>query len=221
MIGLTKSVAADYVARGIRCNAICPGTIETPMVADMLAQGELNMDEAIANQPIARLGQASEIAAAVLWLCSPGASFVIGVALPIDGGYTPLAEPRPRSIMSTANPSSPRRSRPARRNALVLALLADREEQVVLEDAGALRIRCFDLGDLGARRDVRARQRIGCDSRRKPFPVHARASVRRHSARVGKQRQRPAWGWDYEQQVHTDFSGVSHGRRARFGILFE
>jgi len=58
------------------------------MVADMLAKGELDMDEAIANQPIARLGHASEIAAAVLWLCSPGASFVIGVALPIDGGYT-------------------------------------------------------------------------------------------------------------------------------------
>jgi NAD(P)-dependent dehydrogenase (short-subunit alcohol dehydrogenase family) len=58
------------------------------MVADMLAKGELDMNEAIANQPIARLGQASEIAAAVLWLCSPGASFVIGVALPIDGGYT-------------------------------------------------------------------------------------------------------------------------------------
>jgi NAD(P)-dependent dehydrogenase (short-subunit alcohol dehydrogenase family) len=58
------------------------------MVADMLAKGELNMDKAIANQPIARLGQASEIAAAVLWLCNPGASFVIGVALPIDGGYT-------------------------------------------------------------------------------------------------------------------------------------
>jgi NAD(P)-dependent dehydrogenase (short-subunit alcohol dehydrogenase family) len=58
------------------------------MVADMLARGELDMDDAIANQPIARLGQASEIAAAVLWLCSPGASFVIGVALPVDGGYT-------------------------------------------------------------------------------------------------------------------------------------
>jgi NAD(P)-dependent dehydrogenase (short-subunit alcohol dehydrogenase family) len=58
------------------------------MVADMLAKGELDMNQAIANQPIARLGQASEIAAAVLWLCSPGASFVLGVALPIDGGYT-------------------------------------------------------------------------------------------------------------------------------------
>jgi NAD(P)-dependent dehydrogenase (short-subunit alcohol dehydrogenase family) len=88
VLGLTKSAALEYAPRGIRINAICPGTIETPMVADMLAQGELDMDEAIANQPIARLGQASEIAAAVLWLCSPGASFVIGVALPIDGGYT-------------------------------------------------------------------------------------------------------------------------------------
>ena len=88
VLGLTKSAALEYAPRGVRINAICPGTIETPMVADMLAKGELDMDEAIANQPIARLGQASEIAAAVLWLCSPGASFVIGVALPIDGGYT-------------------------------------------------------------------------------------------------------------------------------------
>ena len=46
------------------------------------------MDEAISNQPTARLGQASEMAAAVLWLCSPGASFVLGVAFPVDGGYT-------------------------------------------------------------------------------------------------------------------------------------
>jgi NAD(P)-dependent dehydrogenase (short-subunit alcohol dehydrogenase family) len=88
VLGLTKSAALEYAHRGIRINAICPGTIETPMVADMLAKGELDMDEAIANQPIARLGQASEIAAVVLWLCSPGASFVIGVALPVDGGYT-------------------------------------------------------------------------------------------------------------------------------------
>jgi NAD(P)-dependent dehydrogenase (short-subunit alcohol dehydrogenase family) len=87
VIGLTKSAALEYAPRGIRINAICPGTIETPMVADMLASGELNMDEALANQPIARLGQASEMAAAVLWLCSPGASFVLGVALPVDGGY--------------------------------------------------------------------------------------------------------------------------------------
>jgi NAD(P)-dependent dehydrogenase (short-subunit alcohol dehydrogenase family) len=88
VIGLTKSAALEYAPRGIRINAICPGTIETPMVADMIANGELDLDEAIANQPIARLGRADEIAAAVLWLCSPGASFVLGVALPVDGGYT-------------------------------------------------------------------------------------------------------------------------------------
>jgi NAD(P)-dependent dehydrogenase (short-subunit alcohol dehydrogenase family) len=88
VIGLTKSAALEYAPRGIRVNAICPGTIETPMVADMIASGELDLDEAIANQPIARLGRADEMAAAVLWLCSPGASFVLGVALPIDGGYT-------------------------------------------------------------------------------------------------------------------------------------
>jgi NAD(P)-dependent dehydrogenase (short-subunit alcohol dehydrogenase family) len=88
VIGLTKSAALEYAPRGIRINAICPGTIETPMVADMIANDELDLDVAIANQPIARLGRADEMAAAVLWLCSPGASFVLGVALPVDGGYT-------------------------------------------------------------------------------------------------------------------------------------
>jgi NAD(P)-dependent dehydrogenase (short-subunit alcohol dehydrogenase family) len=88
VIGLTKSAALEYAPRGIRVNAICPGTIETPMVAEMLARGERDMNEALASQPIARLGQAGEMAAAVLWLCSPGASFVLGVALPVDGGYT-------------------------------------------------------------------------------------------------------------------------------------
>jgi NAD(P)-dependent dehydrogenase (short-subunit alcohol dehydrogenase family) len=58
------------------------------MVADMIAKGELEIDEAIANQPIARLGRGEEMAAAVLWLCSPGASFVVGVSLPVDGGDT-------------------------------------------------------------------------------------------------------------------------------------
>jgi NAD(P)-dependent dehydrogenase (short-subunit alcohol dehydrogenase family) len=54
----------------------------------MIAKGELDVPEAEANQPIGRLGHGDEIAAAVLWLCSPGASFVVGVALPVDGGYT-------------------------------------------------------------------------------------------------------------------------------------
>jgi NAD(P)-dependent dehydrogenase (short-subunit alcohol dehydrogenase family) len=58
------------------------------MVAGMVARGELDLNEAARNQAIGRLGTADEIVAAVLWLCSPGASFVVGVALPVDGGYT-------------------------------------------------------------------------------------------------------------------------------------
>jgi NAD(P)-dependent dehydrogenase (short-subunit alcohol dehydrogenase family) len=88
VIGLTKSAALEYAPRGIRINAVCPGTIETPMVTNMIAKGELHVPDAVANQPIGRLGRADEMAAAVLWLCSPGASFVLGVALPLDGGYT-------------------------------------------------------------------------------------------------------------------------------------
>jgi NAD(P)-dependent dehydrogenase (short-subunit alcohol dehydrogenase family) len=88
VIGLTRSAALEYAPRGIRINAVCPGTIETPMVQAMIDKGELDVPEAVKNQPIGRLGRADEIAAAVLWLCSPAASFVLGVALPVDGGYT-------------------------------------------------------------------------------------------------------------------------------------
>ena len=88
VIGLTRSAALEYAPRGIRINAICPGTIATPMVTDMIDKGELDLQVATANQPINRLGTAEEIAASVLWLTSPGSSFITGVALPVDGGYT-------------------------------------------------------------------------------------------------------------------------------------
>ena len=88
VIGLTKSAALEYASRGIRINAVCPGAIETPMVADMLAKEPETMKDILKEQPIGRLGRPEEIAAAVLWLCSPGASFVIGHALAVDGGYT-------------------------------------------------------------------------------------------------------------------------------------
>jgi NAD(P)-dependent dehydrogenase (short-subunit alcohol dehydrogenase family) len=88
VIGLTKSAALEYASRGIRINAVCPGTIDTPMVSDMLAKQADAMKEIMRDQPIGRLGRPEEIASAVLWLCSPGASFVIGHALAVDGGYT-------------------------------------------------------------------------------------------------------------------------------------
>lgn len=88
VLGLTKSAALEYAARGIRINAICPGTINTPMVQEMLAKEPDAMKEILKNQPNKRLGEPAEIASVVLWLCSPGASFVIGHALAVDGGYT-------------------------------------------------------------------------------------------------------------------------------------
>ncbi|WEO99866.1 SDR family oxidoreductase [Streptomyces sp. FXJ1.172] len=88
VIGLTRSAAVEYAPRGIRINAVCPGVIETPMVADMLEGQAEAMAGIIKEQPIDRLGTGDEVAAAVLWLCSPGASFVVGTALPVDGGFT-------------------------------------------------------------------------------------------------------------------------------------
>jgi len=84
VIGLTKSAALDVAAEGIRVNAICPGCIDTPM-GDGIDPAA--MKEFLKQQPIGRMGRPEEIAAAVLWLCSPAASLVLGVALPVDGGF--------------------------------------------------------------------------------------------------------------------------------------
>ncbi|MET3724334.1 SDR family oxidoreductase [Sphingomonas trueperi] len=95
VIGLTKSVAADFVAKGIRCNAVCPGTVDTPSlrqrVAEQAAQQGIAVEEAhaafVARQPMGRLGQEDEIAALICYLASDEASFTTGAVHVIDGGW--------------------------------------------------------------------------------------------------------------------------------------
>jgi NAD(P)-dependent dehydrogenase (short-subunit alcohol dehydrogenase family) len=84
----TKSIALQYGPHGVRVNAVCPGTIATPMVERMTAAGELDSEASAAGVALGRLGRPEEVAAAVLWLCSDAASYVTGVALPVDAGYT-------------------------------------------------------------------------------------------------------------------------------------
>jgi 2-keto-3-deoxy-L-fuconate dehydrogenase len=89
VVGLTKSVAADYVGQGIRCNAICPGTVESPSLQDrMKAQGDYETSRAafIARQPMGRLGSPEEIADLAVYLA--GATYTSGQAYAIDGGWT-------------------------------------------------------------------------------------------------------------------------------------
>jgi NAD(P)-dependent dehydrogenase (short-subunit alcohol dehydrogenase family) len=86
VVGLTKSAALEYVRSNIRVNAVCPGMIDTPMWQRSISP-EITA-RLLANDPIGRLGRPSEIAEAVLWLCSPAASFVNGHAMAVDGGMT-------------------------------------------------------------------------------------------------------------------------------------
>jgi 2-keto-3-deoxy-L-fuconate dehydrogenase len=91
VIGLTKSVAADYVAKGIRCNAVCPGTVDTPSLQGRIAaQGDPEKTRAafVARQPIGRLGTAEEIAELVLFLASDESSYTTGAIHVIDGGWS-------------------------------------------------------------------------------------------------------------------------------------
>ena len=95
VIGMTKSVAADYVTRGIRCNAICPGTVHTPSLDERIAAnaavaGSVEAAHAafVARQPMGRLGTAEEIAGLAVYLASDAAQFITGQAVVIDGGLT-------------------------------------------------------------------------------------------------------------------------------------
>ena len=90
VIGMTKSIAADFITQGIRCNAICPGTVESPSLEERLAAtGDYDAARAafIARQPIGRIGKAEEIAALVTYLASDESAYTTGVAHIIDGGW--------------------------------------------------------------------------------------------------------------------------------------
>lgn len=86
VVGLTRSAGVEYASRGIRVNAICPGSTRTPMLEGYMG-GSADIERMmVAGQPIGRLGRPEEVAAAAVWLCTDSASFVVGHALAVDGG---------------------------------------------------------------------------------------------------------------------------------------
>lgn len=88
IVGLTKAAALDYAKAGIRVNAVCPGIIETPMMDRFSGGTPEGRARVIAQEPVGRMGRPEEIAAAVVWLCSHAAAFVVGHAMVVDGGQT-------------------------------------------------------------------------------------------------------------------------------------
>jgi 2-keto-3-deoxy-L-fuconate dehydrogenase len=92
VIGLTRSIAADYVARGVRCNAICPGTVKTPSLGDRVralgGDETANWQSFVARQPMGRLGEPEEIAALALYLASDESAFTTGTIHVVDGGWS-------------------------------------------------------------------------------------------------------------------------------------
>lgn len=88
VLGLTRSAAVEYAKKGVRINAVCPAVIDTDMFRRAAALEPRKAEFAASMHPVGRLGKAEEIAAAVLYLCSEGAGFTTGIALPVDGGAT-------------------------------------------------------------------------------------------------------------------------------------
>ncbi len=88
VIGLTRTAAIDYASKNIRINAVLPGVILTPMAKDLIKRNPEIEQELVRDIPKGRLGEPYEIAHAVMWLCSPYASFVDGAAISVDGGFT-------------------------------------------------------------------------------------------------------------------------------------
>jgi NAD(P)-dependent dehydrogenase (short-subunit alcohol dehydrogenase family) len=87
VVGLTKTAALEYAQKNIRVNCVCPGLINTPMVARMIDSGGMNEQDSVAAEPVRRMGRPEEIGEGVVWLLSDAASFVTGHSMSIDGGY--------------------------------------------------------------------------------------------------------------------------------------
>lgn len=88
VIGLTRAAALDYAAQNLRINAVCPGYIDTPMMGRFTGGTPEGRAKVVAEEPVGRMGKPEEIAAAVVWLCSDAAAFMVGHALVMDGGQT-------------------------------------------------------------------------------------------------------------------------------------
>jgi NAD(P)-dependent dehydrogenase (short-subunit alcohol dehydrogenase family) len=86
-IGLTKSAALDYAASGVRVNAVCPGLVNTPLIAEMITENPELHEHLVASHPLGRIAEPEEVADAIVWLATNKSSYVTGVALPVDGGY--------------------------------------------------------------------------------------------------------------------------------------
>ena len=109
ILGLTKNAAVEYADDGIRVNAVCPGAIMTPLMSD---QPPDRQQEILAPQAMTRFGDPAEVAAAVVWLCSDEASFVTGVALPVDAGSVAWVTDGRRHLATYGDaPSAPRAAR--------------------------------------------------------------------------------------------------------------
>jgi len=88
VIGLTKTAALEYATQGIRVNAVCPGVIHTAMIDRITGREKEVEKQFVGLEPVGRMGNPEEVAEAVVWLCSDASSFVTGIAMPVDGGFT-------------------------------------------------------------------------------------------------------------------------------------